>query len=934
MIQIYKPDNTDYEHNGDMVLFPEEATIHVVLNGEWTATLTHPIDPEGRWRYIIDNAVVKMPSFNGEQLFRLKNKEKSDAGVSAELTPVFLDAKDDCFLVDVRPTGKTGQEALDIMTEANKKYCATSDITKTSTAYYQTKNLIEAINGEDDNSFVNRWGGEIIYDNYNAIINKRAGGDYGVQVLYGKNIVEDGFAESVDMSEVATRIVPKAYNGYMLSGAEPWIDSPLIEKYPTIHNKVIKFDDVKMKEDARDGDEEEGITICETQEELDAALTQKCKEQFEAGIDKPTVTISANMELLQNAELYEDVKELEKVSLGDTVHCRHSKLDITSDARIIELEYDAVKDRISTVTIGEFQYNFLNAATSSFNRVDQTVRQDGTLIGQQIQGIIDAAKAQLRAQSTASKKQDVRAILFEDLDKSSPLYGAMSLGTQGIEISKKRTADGRDWEWTTTVTAAGIMAGTIVAGILSDQTGKNYWDLDRGIVNMDVNSFTLSGSTVNEIAKNEAEDVVQTSQNIVMYLTSEFEAIPTDASGNASTISAATTVSVYFAKKNVTKDATYNITLGDGVSGSWDADTATYTITGLTKDTGYVDIQATYTYNGETMYTTKRFAVSKLKQGKVGDVYMIDCVDAVIWDDNEKSYMPKNPRANVKVLGHSNKVTGFWDWKIEFSADGTTWNTVKSVKRQQYIEIPTTIGAYPTAEKNNRTTARITLYQYNTGVILAQKQIQFLTQLQTQQDIFNMLTNYGKAQGIFLKDGKLYMNAEYLATGILAAAKGRSYWNLNTGDMLVTGQFAHYNEDRGVRSVEIANNQAKFYDWTTDGNYVGSIGAVKDRNQDKVGISMWCDSEDKLTIGYWGPVEGEEDGIHPMIAIDGEDQGSVMPWIKDGASGTIFPDNKSGGIKIENGFVKDWNLSWWSGKLKTADGLTLVVKNGMIQECL
>ena len=32
-----------------------------------------------------------------------------------------------------------------------------------------------------------RWGGEIVYDNYKAIINRHAGSDRGVEILYGKN---------------------------------------------------------------------------------------------------------------------------------------------------------------------------------------------------------------------------------------------------------------------------------------------------------------------------------------------------------------------------------------------------------------------------------------------------------------------------------------------------------------------------------------------------------------------------------------------------------------------------------------------------------------------------------------------------------------------------------------------------------------------------
>lgn len=466
MIQIYSPENKDYEHNGDMTLMPEEAEIHVILNGEWTATIEHPIDDEGRWKYITDNAVVKMPSFNGEQLFRIQNKEKSDSGVSAELTPIFLDAKEDCFLVDVRPTEKNGQEALDIMTAPNNVYTAKSDIKKTSTAYYQAKNLIEAINGNDDNAFVKRWGGEILYNNYEVIVNERVGADRGVHVVYGKNIVKDGFSETIDMTDVVTRIVPKAYNGYMIEGEAPWVDSPIIDKYPTVHYGVITFDDVKMRADASEDDEANGVIVCDTQEQLEKALTDKCIEQFDAGVDKPSITIEVNMELLQNTELYDDVKELETVSLGDTVHCSHSKLGIVTDARVIELTWDAVRNKVTSVKLGDFQYNFLDNVSSVMNRVEQAIREDGSVIGQQIQGIINGVQAQMRAQSSIAKKQEVRAILFEDLDPDSPTFGAMCLGTLGFEIAGERTADGRDWKWSTFGTGKGFYADFIVAGTM------------------------------------------------------------------------------------------------------------------------------------------------------------------------------------------------------------------------------------------------------------------------------------------------------------------------------------------------------------------------------------------------------------------------------------------------------------------------------------
>lgn len=485
MIQVYSPGNTDYEVNGDMTLFPDEATVHPVLNQEWTAELHHIIDDEGRWKYIVEDAVVKMPSFNKSQLFRIKKKEKTDSGVTAEMQPIFMDAKDDCFLVDVRPTDKTGQEALDLMTAPNKKYKASSNINKTSTAYYQTKNLIEALNGEDENSFVSRWGGEIVFDNFTAIINDRAGGDYGVEILYGKNIQQDGFSEEVDTKDVVTRIVPKAFNGRMIEGKEPWIDSPLIDKYPTIRHRVMEFEDVKMREDAQEGDEDDGIIICDTQAELKKALTEKCNEQFDSGIDKPKVSISADLILLEGTDLYEDIKDLVKVSLGDTVHCRHSRLGIVTDARVIELEWDSVKDEIKSAVLGDYQESYIDDAASMMNRIESAIRSDGTVIGAQVQGIINGVKAQLKAQSSVAQKQKVRAMLFEDLDPESPTFGAMCLGTMGFEIAAKRTADDWDWDWKTFGTGAGFFADFIVAGtMLADRIkggtltlgGKNNGD--------------------------------------------------------------------------------------------------------------------------------------------------------------------------------------------------------------------------------------------------------------------------------------------------------------------------------------------------------------------------------------------------------------------------------------------------------------------------
>lgn len=615
MIHIYKPDNTDYEHNGDITLLPSAATTHAILNGAWTEELTHPIDSEGRWKYITEEAVVKMPSFNGDQLCRIKEVSKQDSGVTATMEPIFYDAMNDCFLEDVRPTGKNGKDALDIMLAPNSKYSGQSDITRASTAYYQYVNFMEALNGDIDQSFINRWGGEILFDNFTVIVNERVGADNGVELRYGKNIPQDGMNYEVDIRDVVTRIYPKAYNGRTMTG-NGHVDSPLIENYPTVKTVTMTFENVKLAEDLQ-GDPEDTDIVCDTQEELDAALTAQCNAQYEAGIDKPVVTINADMVLLQNTEQYKDVEVLESVSLGDTIHCINTHLDITTDARVIELEYDSIKKKVTAVTIGEFGYQYFDGITSSSQKIDSVIAPNGSLMAEKVQGILNGIYTQLRLQSTAAQKVNGTAFLVEDTDEESDLYGAMVWGTQGLQLATSRTADGKNWDWTTAVTAKGIVASVIVSGILTDKEGKNYWNLDTGEFRLSAEAFKVDDQTVQDYVDGQIDEKIAQIRTLTMQLSNEFTGVATDSNGSGGDYSDCyTDVSLYIGSTDITESDAVQWTINPsaGVTGNWNEAQHRYSITYLSGDNGTVSISATYS----GLVITKTFAVAKVKQGLRG----------------------------------------------------------------------------------------------------------------------------------------------------------------------------------------------------------------------------------------------------------------------------------------------------------------------------
>ena len=171
---------------------------------------------------------------------------------------------------------------------------------------------------------------------------------------------------------------------------------------------------------------------------------------------------------------------------------------------MIAIIWDCCEDRIKSLTLGEELYDYFDSSAnmdSMLNRISGTIDSDGSVMAGMIKGFLNATKTQLRLQNTVAKKQDVRAILFEDLDPESELFGAMSLGTQGLQIAKRRTADNRDWNWTTALTANGLIANIIVAGILSDKKGKNYWSLDTGEFSLSATGFKINGVTADKYFK-------------------------------------------------------------------------------------------------------------------------------------------------------------------------------------------------------------------------------------------------------------------------------------------------------------------------------------------------------------------------------------------------------------------------------------------------
>ncbi len=492
MIQLYKKDNNNFSLNGDLVIQTISNKGKFVTNDEMTYEFTHSYDDEGRWKEIEIDDVIAVPTpWSDKQLYRIYNIVKDVDNMTIYTRHIMFDLNN-YVLMDKRPTNMTCKQALNYILK-DTPFTGESNIVSTNTSYFVRKNIIEAINGDDENSIINRWGGEILPDNFIINIKDQIGGDYGVNVTLGKNL--KSIEESIDMDSVVTRIIPEGYDGILLDGETPWVDSPLINNYSQIRAKVIKFDDIKVK--GNESDEEGYDTLAQAQ----AAMIERCNTLYEGGLDKPAVNYKVEMYLLRDTEEYKDFSILEDVSIGDTVHCKHEGIGIECDARCISLEWHIENgDKIvyDTIELGTPEQNFFESTNDISNKVSGIMDKKGNVIADYVKGIIDATKASIRASRQIAETQSYRVGLCEDLDPNSPTYGATMWGTEGLFIADERKADGKDWNWTTAITGKGVNAENLIGDYIMSRNGRTKLDLNTG--NWTVN---IGDSDTNQIVMNQ-----------------------------------------------------------------------------------------------------------------------------------------------------------------------------------------------------------------------------------------------------------------------------------------------------------------------------------------------------------------------------------------------------------------------------------------------
>lgn len=114
----------------------------------------------------------------------------------------------------------------------------------------------------------------------------------------------------------------------------------------------------------------------------------------------------------------------------------------------------------------------------------------------------------------------------------------------------------------------------------------------------------------------EALEAASLARNMTMQLDNDYQGIPVDSDGNYTEFpECTTTATVMYGTQDITDNCTYTITTSQNIQGNWDKETKTYTVTGLTADSGWVNIKAAYLNN---LVVSKQFSIAKQYAGPQG----------------------------------------------------------------------------------------------------------------------------------------------------------------------------------------------------------------------------------------------------------------------------------------------------------------------------
>lgn len=354
-----------------------------------------------------------------------------------------------------------------------------TDKTITANMAVSVPSSIRGLLGGSEGSILDCYGGEYEFDRYTVRLHSSRGENRGVSIRYGKNLTD--ITQEENCSSVYTGVYPYWTN---TDGDIVMLDEKIVYV-----DGSFSFDRILPVDFSTNWQE------APTQDELRSATKTYIKSN---NIGVPSVSLTVSFVQLEQTEEYKDKALLERVSLCDTVNVEFEKLGVSATAKCIKTVYDAIRERYVSITLGDAKSGLSGTVASKLD-VD-TVKDEVTT---DLSFAIDKATNMITGNlggyvvfhsSTGGDQPDEILIMdTPDINTATKVWrwnksglGYSNNGYNG-PFGLAMTQDGAIVA--NYITSGTLSAALIKAGLLSDASGKNYWNMETG-------EFSLS-STAN-----------------------------------------------------------------------------------------------------------------------------------------------------------------------------------------------------------------------------------------------------------------------------------------------------------------------------------------------------------------------------------------------------------------------------------------------------
>lgn len=549
---------------------------------------------------------------------------------------------------------------------------------------------------------------------------------------------------------------------------------------------------------------------------------------------KPIVSYEGTVEALGRAGFDASACDLgDNLQMVDTTFPKPLRLS----GRVLEIVEDLLGDGSpSTVKVG----NVIEGIVKRSDRVQQTIDRltssagswdsAATLGSAYLNGLIDGLNKVMNETGGYTYIKPGKGLFVYDKPEDANPTMCIQIGGGYFRIADGKNSDGT-WNFRTLGNGHGLVADAIVsgtisanlikAGIIKDKAGKNYWNLDASEVHLGpgatlddkdiATTDTVVKSTVKLYAKNQSDTVpplnmqnpeLGWSEEIPQwsngYFIWEMDRITYgDGSVNHSS-------PVLVAALNKANQSAYDLNKSLGELDTTVNDLATDGVVTEAEKAAVKKIQQTIDKEKDELTTQ----FNSLKSNKSLNQYFLANVLGPSYNSafgTGGSYGSLNTAISdvLKCTTKEALDSAMSTYKSCFEIHSGNVNTYVAAARQAQHAIE---------QQDAKSMAQGLLDSYDDDL--------------NQLKIFNRLTNNGTEQGIYMQDNKLYMNASYLAAGIIADVTNTNSWNLKTGYLKTTrGTIGGFTIDK----YNISNNRLSLQDdgphFIYDGKDIGFIGS-------------------------------------------------------------------------------------------------------------